>query len=191
MRGALEGRGIRPRVVFLEASDDVLIRRYSETRHRHPSRREQGSRPRSRRSAGSLSTSEVENDDVTDTSELSLRQLRERLFAQLATDVRPTSSRSSSSASATSTASRSRPTSSSTCGSCRTRTPLKADLRRPIGPRLMKSARSCSSNRWPFGFGTSSTSSIRDPASTSPKPKGGNRPSASAAPAAFTVRSCR
>ena len=36
MRGALEGRGIRPRVVFLEASDDVLIRRYSETRHRHP-----------------------------------------------------------------------------------------------------------------------------------------------------------
>ena len=36
MRGALEGRGIRPRVVFLEASDDVLIRRFSETRHRHP-----------------------------------------------------------------------------------------------------------------------------------------------------------
>jgi len=33
MRGALEGRGIRPRVVFLEASDDVLIRRFSETRH--------------------------------------------------------------------------------------------------------------------------------------------------------------
>src|SRR5213596_3394603 len=36
MRGALEGRGIRPQVFFLEARDEVLIRRYSETRHRHP-----------------------------------------------------------------------------------------------------------------------------------------------------------
>ena len=36
MRGALEGRGIRPRVIFLEARDEVLIRRFSETRHRHP-----------------------------------------------------------------------------------------------------------------------------------------------------------
>ena len=36
MRGALEGRGIRPQVFFLEARDDALIRRYSETRHRHP-----------------------------------------------------------------------------------------------------------------------------------------------------------
>src|SRR5919197_5307811 len=36
MRGALEGRGIRPHVFFLEARDDVLIRRFSETRHRHP-----------------------------------------------------------------------------------------------------------------------------------------------------------
>src|SRR3712207_7324626 len=30
------GRGITPRIVFLEARDDVLIRRFSETRHRHP-----------------------------------------------------------------------------------------------------------------------------------------------------------
>jgi UPF0042 nucleotide-binding protein len=36
MRGALEGRGIRPQVFFLEASDEALIRRFSETRHRHP-----------------------------------------------------------------------------------------------------------------------------------------------------------
>ena len=36
MRGALEGRGIRPQVFFLDARDEVLIRRYSETRHRHP-----------------------------------------------------------------------------------------------------------------------------------------------------------
>ena len=36
MRGALEGRGIGPLVFFLEASDESLIRRFSETRHRHP-----------------------------------------------------------------------------------------------------------------------------------------------------------
>src|SRR4029079_2393739 len=36
VRGALEGRGISPRLVFLEARDEVLIRRFSETRHRHP-----------------------------------------------------------------------------------------------------------------------------------------------------------
>ena len=36
VRGALEGRGIKPQVFFLEARDEVLIRRFSETRHRHP-----------------------------------------------------------------------------------------------------------------------------------------------------------
>src|SRR4029079_14322542 len=36
VRGALEGRGISPRLVFLEARDEVLIRRFSEPRHRHP-----------------------------------------------------------------------------------------------------------------------------------------------------------
>ena len=42
MRGALEGRGIRPLIIFLEARDDVLIRRFSETRHRHPLADERG-----------------------------------------------------------------------------------------------------------------------------------------------------
>jgi RNase adapter protein RapZ len=82
MRGALEGRGIRPRVVFLEASDDVLIRRFSETRHRHPLGDDRGI-------ANSIAEERRRLDAVLDTSELSLRQLRERLFAALATDVRP------------------------------------------------------------------------------------------------------
>ena len=34
--GALHGRGIEPQIFFLEASDEALIRRFSETRHRHP-----------------------------------------------------------------------------------------------------------------------------------------------------------
>jgi len=88
MRGALEGRGIRPRVVFLEASDDVLIRRFSETRHRHPLGDERGIANSIADERRQMEPVRAEADVVLDTSELSLRQLRERLFAQLATDVR-------------------------------------------------------------------------------------------------------
>ncbi len=89
MRGALEGRGIRPRVVFLEASDDVLIRRFSETRHRHPLEDDQGIAASIAEERRLLDPVRADSDVVVDTSDLSLRQLRERLFAQLATDVRP------------------------------------------------------------------------------------------------------
>ena len=88
MRGALEGRGIRPRVVFLEASDDVLIRRFSETRHRHPLGDDHGIASSIAEERRLLEPVRSESDVVLDTSDLSLRQLRERLFAQLATDVR-------------------------------------------------------------------------------------------------------
>jgi UPF0042 nucleotide-binding protein len=89
MRGALEGRGIRPRVVFLEASDEVLIRRFSETRHRHPLEDDQGIAASIAEERRILAPVRADSDVVVDTSDLSLRQLRERLFAQLATDVRP------------------------------------------------------------------------------------------------------
>jgi UPF0042 nucleotide-binding protein len=89
MRGALEGRGIRPRVVFLEASDDVLIRRFSETRHRHPLADERGIASSIAEERSRLDAVRADSDIVLDTSDLSLRQLRERLFAALATDVRP------------------------------------------------------------------------------------------------------
>jgi UPF0042 nucleotide-binding protein len=88
MRGALEGRGIRPRVVFLEASDDVLIRRFSETRHRHPLGDEHGIATSISEERRILEPVRGQADLVLDTSDLSLRQLRERLFAQLATEVR-------------------------------------------------------------------------------------------------------
>jgi UPF0042 nucleotide-binding protein len=88
MRGALEGRGIRPRVVFLEATDDVLIRRFSETRHRHPLGDERGIANSIAEERRRLDAVRTESDVVLDTSDLSLRQLRERLFAALASDVR-------------------------------------------------------------------------------------------------------
>ena len=89
MRGALEGRGLHPFVVFLEASDDVLIRRFSETRHRHPLADGRGIASSIAEERQLLEPIRSEADLVLDTSDLSLRQLRERLFSQVATTARP------------------------------------------------------------------------------------------------------
>ena len=89
VRGALEGRGITPRLVFLEARDDVLIRRFSETRHRHPLGDGRGIASSIERERVILDPVRQEADVIVDTSDLSLRQLRERLFAQVATTARP------------------------------------------------------------------------------------------------------
>jgi UPF0042 nucleotide-binding protein len=89
MRGALEGRGVRPRVVFLEARDDVLIRRFSETRHRHPLADDRGIASSIMEERRRLDPIRNDADVVLDTSDLALRELRERLFSQLGTVSRP------------------------------------------------------------------------------------------------------
>jgi UPF0042 nucleotide-binding protein len=83
MRGALEGRGIRPQVFFLEARDEVLIRRFSETRHRHPLAGQRGIAASIAEERRLLEPVRSEADVVVDTSDLSLRELRERLFSRL------------------------------------------------------------------------------------------------------------
>src|SRR5829696_10163965 len=83
MRGALEGRGIRPVIIFLEARDDVLIRRFSETRHRHPLADERGIASSISQERTMLESVRQQADVVLDTSDLSLRELRERIFARL------------------------------------------------------------------------------------------------------------
>jgi RNase adapter protein RapZ len=89
MRGALEGRGIRPQIFFLEARDEVLIRRYSETRHRHPLAGSDGIAAGIIEERRMLEAVRTEADVVLDTSELSLRELRERIFSQLWHVVEP------------------------------------------------------------------------------------------------------
>ncbi len=89
MRSALEGRGIIPRIVYLEARDDVLIRRFSETRHRHPLADGRGIANSIDTERRMLDAVRAEADVVIDTSDLSLRQLRERLSGQIATTARP------------------------------------------------------------------------------------------------------
>ncbi|MEI8333759.1 MAG: RNase adapter RapZ [Chloroflexota bacterium] len=89
VRGSLDARGIRPRVLFLEARDEVLIRRFSETRHRHPLASQRGIASSIAEERRRLSGVRENADIVIDTSDLSLRELRERLFAHLPVEVEP------------------------------------------------------------------------------------------------------
>ncbi|CAN5781729.1 RNase adapter RapZ [soil metagenome] len=81
---ALESRGISPQVFFLEARDDALIRRFSETRHRHPlDSDDAGVAVSIGRERELLRDIRAEADVIIDTSDMSGRQLRERLLGAL------------------------------------------------------------------------------------------------------------
>lgn len=88
--GALHGRGIVPQIFFLEASDEALIRRYSETRHRHPmDTRQDGVSSAIAREREALEEVRAMAQVTIDTTELSGRQLRERILAALQADRGP------------------------------------------------------------------------------------------------------
>jgi UPF0042 nucleotide-binding protein len=70
-------------VFFLEARDEVLIRRFSETRHRHPLADQRGIASSIAAERRLLDPVRAESDVVIDTSDLSLRELRERIFTRL------------------------------------------------------------------------------------------------------------
>ena len=74
----LRSTGARARILFLEASDEVLVRRFEGTRRRHPLGQEAVT------AAIALERHRLEHlreraDLVVDTSELNVNQLRERL----------------------------------------------------------------------------------------------------------------
>lgn len=82
--GALHGRGIGPQIFFLEASDEALIRRYSETRHRHPlDDRNDGVAAAIARERELLEEVRSLAQVTIDTTSLSGRQLRERIVSAL------------------------------------------------------------------------------------------------------------
>jgi UPF0042 nucleotide-binding protein len=78
--GALHGRGIEPQIVFLEASDEALVRRYSETRHKHPlDDRNDGVQSAIARERIMLDDIREMAQTTIDTSGLAFKQLRERI----------------------------------------------------------------------------------------------------------------
>ncbi len=81
--GALQGRQIEPQIFFLEASDETLVRRFSETRRRHPLDEGTGLVDAIQRERELLDEVRGDADVIIDTSELSGRQLRDRIQAAL------------------------------------------------------------------------------------------------------------
>ena len=78
--GALHGHGIEPQIVFLEATDEVLVRRYSETRHRHPlDDQNDGVQSAIMRERVMLDEIRDMAQTTIDTSDLAFKQLRERI----------------------------------------------------------------------------------------------------------------
>ena len=86
VRSASTAIGLESRVIYLDSRDDVLIRRFSETRHRHPlggpidAPSDVAGAIRAERSL--LAASREIADAVIDTSDLSARELRDRLVQE-------------------------------------------------------------------------------------------------------------
>ena len=77
---ALRATGSRVRILFLEASDEVLIRRYENTRRPHPLAAERVSEA-IEQERGALDAVKSEADVVVDTTDLNVHQLRDRLLS--------------------------------------------------------------------------------------------------------------
>jgi UPF0042 nucleotide-binding protein len=81
----LRERDAEVRVVFLEASDEVLVRRYEATRRRHPVAGQRVAESITRERA-LLSELRASADLLIDTTDLNVHELRERMLAAFATD---------------------------------------------------------------------------------------------------------
>jgi UPF0042 nucleotide-binding protein len=85
-RAALAERGIPLQVLYLEASDAVLVSRFSETRHRHPLETRSGVQAGILLERERLARARELADEVIDTSGLSIGQLKEQLFRHVPRD---------------------------------------------------------------------------------------------------------
>lgn len=81
LRGAFEA-GHQVRVIFLEAADEALVKRFSETRRRHPMLGDETSLLGSiRKERERLTAIRAEAQAIIDTTELSPRQLKDKLLS--------------------------------------------------------------------------------------------------------------
>jgi RNase adapter protein RapZ len=85
-RSILERQGSAPTVIYLEASDAVLVSRFSETRHRHPLESRSGVQASIAEERARLAATRELADHILDTSGFSIGQLKERLFTLVPTE---------------------------------------------------------------------------------------------------------
>jgi UPF0042 nucleotide-binding protein len=81
---ALEARGIRPRILFLEANDDALVRRYEAVRRPHPLQQHDRLITGIRAERELLAEFRGKADVVLDTTNLNVHQLRAEIDAVFA-----------------------------------------------------------------------------------------------------------
>ena len=79
VRNDLATRDITPRVLFMEASDDMLVRRYEQNRRSHPLQGEQTLAEGIAAERDMLAPVRATADLIIDTSTLSVRELRESI----------------------------------------------------------------------------------------------------------------
>jgi UPF0042 nucleotide-binding protein len=77
----LAANGDRPHILFFDASDDALLRRYSETRHRHPLEGAGGVQPSIDEERRVLVALRARADKVIDTTHLTVKDLRDTLHS--------------------------------------------------------------------------------------------------------------
>ncbi len=83
-------KGIEPTVIFLEASEEVLMRRFSETRRPHPAERGKGLRDAIRVERKAMAAVREKADLIIDTSEHSVHTLRRDILQRFGdAGVRP------------------------------------------------------------------------------------------------------
>lgn len=80
---------VQPLLVFLDATTPVLLRRFSETRRKHPLGAAGGLDQSIEREREMLKALREKADILTDTSLLSLREFQEKLVGFFSTDARP------------------------------------------------------------------------------------------------------
>lgn len=83
----LDARGYKPRVVFLEATDEVLVRRFEQVRRGHPLQGEGRLADGIAAERSLLSKLRAEADLVVDTSGLSVHQLRTKIEDAFGTEA--------------------------------------------------------------------------------------------------------
>ena len=84
---ALELQGARLRIVFLEASTDVLVRRYESSRRRHPLATDRSLAEGIEAERVLLQPAKQEADVVIDTTELNVHQLRDRMLVLFGDEI--------------------------------------------------------------------------------------------------------
>jgi UPF0042 nucleotide-binding protein len=83
----LAARGVRPRVVFLEASDDTLVRRFESVRRPHPLQEDGRVVEGIAAERGLLRGVREEADLIIDTSALNVHELRARMHDAFSADT--------------------------------------------------------------------------------------------------------